>query len=86
MTQGKPSRPPQSRYYVRSWGFSDSGVFWPGGHAMSDPKLLSLARDLRTRAEEISARAETFHDAHARQKIRKIAAIYVRLAERLEQR
>ena len=53
---------------------------------MPDPKLLSLARDLRARAEEISARAETFHDACAREKMRKIAAIYVKLAERLEQR
>jgi hypothetical protein len=48
-------------------------------------ELLSLARDLRTRAEEISARAETFQNAAARQKLREIAATYVKLAERLEQ-
>jgi hypothetical protein len=52
---------------------------------MPYPELLSLARDFRARAEEISARAETFHNADARQKMREIAATYVKLAERLEQ-
>jgi hypothetical protein len=47
-------------------------------------KLLSLARDLRARAEEVLARAETFHDADAREKMRRIAASYEKLAQRLE--
>jgi hypothetical protein len=34
-------------------------------------KCLLLARDLRTRAEEALARAETFRDAEVRQKMRK---------------
>ena len=53
---------------------------------MPDAELLSLARNLQARAEEIWTRAETFHDADARQKLHKIAATYVKLAERLEQR
>ena len=53
---------------------------------MPNPQVLLLARDLRARAEEIWTRAETFHDADARQKLHKIAATYVKLAERLEQR
>ena len=52
----------------------------------TDTQLLLLARDPRARAEEVLARAETFHDADARQKLHKIAASYVKLAERLEQR
>ena len=51
---------------------------------MPDTKLLLLARNLRARAEELLARAETFEDADARQKMRKIAATYVKLAQRLE--
>ena len=41
--------------------------------------------ELRTRAEEMSARAETFHDADVRQKMREIGASYEKLAQRLEQ-
>src|SRR5262249_5843387 len=52
---------------------------------MPYPDLLTLARDLRVRAEEISTRAKTFHNADAKQKMREIAATYVKLAERLEQ-
>jgi hypothetical protein len=52
---------------------------------MPDQMLLSLARDARDRAEEISTRAETLHDAYAKQKMREIAVNYVKLAERLEQ-
>jgi hypothetical protein len=52
---------------------------------MPDPLLLSLARDLRDRAEEILARAETFRDALAKQKMRKIAVKYDELAKRREQ-
>ena len=53
---------------------------------MPDGRFLLLASDLRARADEVLARAETFNDADARQKLRKIAATYVKLAERLEQR
>jgi hypothetical protein len=52
---------------------------------MPAPRVLLLARDLRARAEEILSRAETFHDAEARQKLREIAASYEKWAERLEQ-
>jgi hypothetical protein len=48
-------------------------------------KLLSLAREMRARAEEVLARAETFQDAHARETMRRIAASYEKLAQRLEQ-
>jgi hypothetical protein len=47
-------------------------------------KLLSLARDLRARAREVLAKAETMQDAQARQKMREVAAGYERLARRLE--
>jgi hypothetical protein len=53
---------------------------------MPDAQLLAVASDLRTRAEEVLTRAETFNHADARQKLRKIAETYVKLAERLEQR
>ena len=59
--------------------------FFAGGFAVSDQLLLSLAMELRARAEEMSARAETFHDADVRQKLRGIAAGYENLAQRLEQ-
>lgn len=52
---------------------------------MPDAKLLSLARELRARAEAVLAQAETFEDANARQKMRKIAAGYGKLAQQLEQ-
>ena len=52
---------------------------------MPDPELLLLAAKLRARAEEILTRAETFHDTDARQKLRRIAATYEKLAERIEQ-
>jgi hypothetical protein len=41
--------------------------------------------ELRARADEMSARAETFHDADIRQKMHGIAAGYENLAQRLEQ-
>ena len=56
------------------------------GTTMPDAEILSLARDLRARAKEISARAETFNDAGARQMMHSVAATYLKLAERLEQR
>jgi hypothetical protein len=52
---------------------------------MPDQELLSLAMELRARAEEMSARAETFHDADVRQKMHGVAASYEKLAQRLEQ-
>ena len=52
---------------------------------MPGQELLSLAMELRARAEEMSARAETFHNAEVRQKMREIAAGYEKLAQRLEQ-
>jgi hypothetical protein len=53
---------------------------------MPDPQLLSMAMDLRARADELLARAETFHDGDAQQKLRKIAADYESLADLLERR
>jgi hypothetical protein len=53
---------------------------------MPDEKFLLLARELRDRAQEVLARVETFHDEDARQKLRRIAATYEKLAERIEQR
>ena len=57
---------------------------WAVGGAMPDQKLLSLARELRARAEEVLAKAETFQDAKAREAMRGVAAGYVDLAQRLE--
>jgi len=51
---------------------------------MRDAEILLLVRDLRARAREISARAETFNDADARQKMRAIAATYLKLAATYE--
>jgi hypothetical protein len=48
-------------------------------------RLLLVARDLRARAEEVLARAETMKDADACRKMREIAAGYQRLARRLEE-
>jgi hypothetical protein len=47
-------------------------------------KLLLLACELRARAREVLALAETMKDPHARQMMREIAARYEELAERLE--
>jgi hypothetical protein len=52
---------------------------------MPDQRLLLLARESRDRAEELLAKAETFRDADAKQKMREIAVKYVKLAEQLEQ-
>jgi len=51
---------------------------------MPDPRLLALANDCRERAEEILVRAETFNDTGAREGMRRIAAGYQKLADRLE--
>jgi hypothetical protein len=49
-----------------------------------DPLLLH-ARDLRARAREVLAKAETMKDADARHKMREVVASYERLARRLEE-
>ena len=46
--------------------------------------LVSRAKDLRERAEEVLVRAETFHDADAREMMFRIAQNYEKLACRLE--
>ena len=43
------------------------------------PMLVSVARDLRDRAEEVLARADTYHDADAREKMHRIAWDYEKL-------
>ena len=48
-------------------------------------RLLSLARNLRARAKEVLAKAETMKDADARREMREIAVSYERLAQRLEE-
>jgi hypothetical protein len=52
---------------------------------MWEERLLTLAREARDRAEEVLTKAETFQDARAKQKMRKIAADYEKIADRLEQ-
>jgi hypothetical protein len=52
---------------------------------MVDVNLLSLARDLRARAHEILARAETMYDTEAQQTMREVVARHEKLAERVEQ-
>jgi hypothetical protein len=46
--------------------------------------FLLRARELRARAEEILAKAETMKDADAREKMREVAASYEKLAQQLE--
>jgi hypothetical protein len=52
---------------------------------MVDFNLLSLARDLRARAQEILARAETIYDTDAEQTMREVAARHEKLPQRVEQ-
>jgi hypothetical protein len=52
---------------------------------MPDVKLLSLASDLRARANEFLARAETMYDVDAEQTMRAAAARHEKLAQQLEQ-
>jgi hypothetical protein len=51
---------------------------------MPDQWLLSKVVELIARAEEVSARADSFHDEEAQQKMPRIAEAYEKLAERLE--
>jgi hypothetical protein len=53
---------------------------------MPDIQLLLLARDLRARAEEILAKAETMGDAGAREMMRGAAASYEKSALQVELR
>ena len=52
---------------------------------MPDAKLLSLARNLRARAQEVLAQAEIMENAEAQQTMRKIAASYETPAQRPEE-
>jgi phage gp46-like protein len=52
---------------------------------MPDQWLVSLVTKLRARAEELSVRADSFHDEEAREKMHRIAETYEKLAQRLEQ-
>ena len=52
---------------------------------MPNLKLLARVCDLRARAEEILAQAETMTDADARDMMRAVAVSYEKLARRLEQ-
>lgn len=46
--------------------------------------FLLLVREMRARAEEVLARAATFHDANAQETMREIAERYEKLAQQLE--
>jgi hypothetical protein len=54
---------------------------WGAANNAKIDKLLLLARDLRARAEEVLAQAETMKNSDARQKMRTIAASYEKLAQ-----
>jgi hypothetical protein len=56
-----------------------------GPRKMPDLKLLARVRDLRARADEILAKAETMTDADAREMMRAVAVSHAKLAERLEE-
>lgn len=51
---------------------------------MRHPDLLSLANDLRERAEQILVRAASMDDAEAQDMMRAVAVGYEKLALRLE--
>jgi len=51
---------------------------------MMDAKLRVLARHSRKRSRQVLAKAETMQDADARRTMRRVAASYRRLAQRLE--
>ncbi len=51
---------------------------------MPDTQLLLLASNLRARAEEILAKAETVDDAGARSTMREVASRHEKLAQRVE--
>jgi hypothetical protein len=51
---------------------------------MPDAQLLLLASNLRARAEEVLAKAETMSTADARSTMREVASRYEKLAQRVE--
>lgn len=51
---------------------------------MPNKKLLLFAREIRNRAVEALARAESFQDPEARRIMRELAVSYEKLARRLE--
>ena len=59
--------------------------YW-GAAKMPNLKLLARVCDLRARAEEILAKAESMTDADARDMMRAVAVSYEKLARRLEQK
>lgn len=65
--------------------FVDDSPTGGRGHSMPDAKLLSLASDLRARANELSARAETMYEVDAEQRMRAVAACHEKLAQQVEQ-
>jgi hypothetical protein len=79
------------RGYVRNMTHGSAVAMWAQHREhlevapMADTKLLSLAHDLRVRAREVLAKAETMRDADARRKMHEVAAGYERLAQRLEE-
>jgi hypothetical protein len=52
---------------------------------MVDVNLLSLPRDLRARAHEILARAETMHDTDAHRTMCEVPTRHEKLVQRVEQ-
>jgi hypothetical protein len=72
-------------FYVDSRNMMRSSAV--GGAATKMPavdKLRLLARDLRARAEQVLAQAKTIQSVDVREKMRRIAASYEELAQRLE--
>jgi hypothetical protein len=51
---------------------------------MPDRKLLAIVQELRDRAEEALAKAETFNDPDCKRLMRQIATTYEDVARRLE--
>jgi hypothetical protein len=51
---------------------------------MSDAELTMRAEHARERAKQLLARAKSFRDTDAKRKMRRVAASYVKLAQRLE--
>jgi hypothetical protein len=70
---------------VRAWARANRVIHAVKSLEMVDNNLLSLARDLRARAQEILAKAETTYDTDAERTMREVAARHERLAQRVEQ-
>jgi hypothetical protein len=74
-----------SRGFGPSLGPGKSNYSRGKSFEMVDISLLSLARELRARAQEILARAETMYDTEAERTMREVAARHEKLAQRVEQ-